>query len=47
MPRLGIGIDRTLIRDLLAMSPEQRFRWAVDSDAEYVEFRRSFRRVAE
>ena len=47
MPRLGIGIDRTLIRDLLAMSPEQRLRWAVDSDAEYVEFKRSFRRVAE
>lgn len=47
MPRLGIGIDRTLIRDLLAMSPERRLRWAVDSDAEYVEFRRSFRRVAE
>jgi len=47
MPRLGIGIDRTQIRDLLAMNPEERLRWGMDSDTEHVEFRRVFRRVAE
>lgn len=29
-PRLGIGVDRTLIRDRLAMSPAQRVRLALD-----------------
>lgn len=47
LPRLGIGIDRTLIQDLLALSPSERLRWAMDSDAGYVEFRRDFRRAAE
>jgi transcriptional regulator with XRE-family HTH domain len=28
-PRLGIGVDRTLIRDRLALSPEQRIRLAI------------------
>jgi hypothetical protein len=46
-PRLGIGIDRTQIQDLLGMSPSERFRWGMDSDTEHVEFRRLFRRVAE
>ncbi len=46
MPRLGIGIDRTLIRDLVALSPEDRLRWASRSDRNYVEFRRGLR-VAE
>ncbi|HET7665030.1 MAG TPA: helix-turn-helix transcriptional regulator [Mycobacterium sp.] len=29
-PRLGIGVDRTLIRDRLAMTPARRIRLAVD-----------------
>jgi hypothetical protein len=47
LPRLGIGIDRTQIQDLLGMSPSERLRWGMDSDTEHVEFRRLFRRVAE
>lgn len=47
LPRLGIGIDRTQIRDLIAMEPEERLRWGLDSDTEHVEFRRGLRRVAE
>ncbi len=43
MARLGIGIDRTLMRELLALSPEQRLRWASESDRNYVEFRRGLR----
>lgn len=43
MPRLGIGIDRTQIAALLAVSPEARLRWALDADEQYVELRRSFR----
>lgn len=46
MPRLGIGVDRTQIRDFLEMTPEARLRWAIDADQYYVELRRSFR-VAE
>jgi predicted transcriptional regulator len=46
MPRLGIGVDRTQIRELLAMSPADRFQWAIESDREYVELRRELR-VAE
>ena len=46
MPRLGIGVDRTQIRDFLEMTPEARLRWAIDADEHYVELRRSFR-VAE
>ena len=29
-PRLGIGVDRTMIRDRLALTPAQRVRLAVD-----------------
>jgi len=43
MARLGIGIDRTLMRELLALSPDQRLRWASRSDQKYVEFRRDLR----
>jgi predicted transcriptional regulator len=46
MPRLGIGVDRTLMRDLLALSPEDRLRWASRSDRNYIQFRRD-QRVAE
>lgn len=47
MPRLGIGIDRTQIRDLLAMKPEERLSVAIANDQHFVELRRSIRRVAE
>jgi hypothetical protein len=46
IPRLGIGVDRTLMRDLLALSPEDRLGWASRSDRKYVQFRRDLR-VAE
>jgi hypothetical protein len=46
-PRLGIGIDRTQIRDLLRLSPEARLALAMENDREYASFRRSLRRVAE
>jgi len=47
MPRLGIGIDRTQIRELLAMSPSERLALAVADDRHFVRLRRSIRRVAE
>lgn len=47
MPRLGIGVDRTQIRDLLELSPSERLARAIEVDREHVEFRRSLRRVAE
>ena len=47
MPRLGIGIDRTQIHDLLRLSPSERLAVAIANDQHYVEFRRSLRRVAE
>lgn len=47
MPRLGIGVDRTQIRDLLAMKPEERLSVAIANDQHFVELRRSIRRVAE
>jgi len=47
MPRLGIGIDRTQIRELLQLTPSQRLVLAIDDDRHFVELRRSIRRVAE
>ena len=47
LPRLGIGIDRTQIRERLRMSPSERLALAVDDDRHFVELRRSLRRVAE
>ncbi len=46
-PRLGIGIDRTVIRRLIAMPDEERLQLALASDQRYEEFRRAFRKVAE
>jgi len=46
-PRLGIGVDRTQIRDLLKLTPSERLARAIEVDREHVEFRRSLRRVAE
>src|SRR4051812_28883747 len=47
MPRLGIGIDRTQIRELLNLTPSERLKRAVAVDQEHVEFRRALRMVAE
>ena len=46
-PRLGLGVDRTQIRDLLKLTPSERLARAIEVDREHVEFRRSLRRVAE
>ena len=46
-PRLGIGIDRTVIRRLVAMDPAERLLSALATDREHVEFARALRRVAE
>jgi transcriptional regulator with XRE-family HTH domain len=46
-PRLGVGVDRTQIRALLALTPAQRLTLAIDNDRHFVELRRSIRRVAE
>ena len=46
LPRLGIGIDRTQIADLLELSPSRRLEVAVANDRHFVELRRSIRRVA-
>ena len=47
MPRLGIGIDRTQIRERLAASLDRRLEVAMADDGQFVSFRRSLRRVAE
>ena len=47
LPRLGIGIDRTVIRRLLEMTPRQRLELGIANDANMVEFWRNFKRVAE
>ncbi len=47
MPRLGIGVDRTQIHDLLKLTPSERLMIAIANDRHYVEFRRSLRGLAE
>ena len=47
MPRLGIGVDRTQIRELLKLTPSERLARALTVDQEHVEFRRALKRVAE
>ena len=47
LPRLGIGIDRTVIRSLLDMTPSQRLELGMRNDQHFVELRRSIKRVAE
>jgi len=47
LPRLGIGIDRSQIRRLLALSPSERLAVGIANDRHFVEMRRSIRRVAE
>lgn len=47
MPRLGIGVDRTQIRELLKLTPSERLALAIADDSHFVELRHSIRRVAE
>jgi len=47
VPRLGIGIDRTQIYELLQLTPSERLTLAIADDRRFVELRRSTRRVAE
>lgn len=47
MPRLGIGIDRTQIRELLKLTPSERLALAIADDGHFVELRRSIRKVSE
>ena len=47
MPRLGIGVDRTQIRQNLALSPSERLARAIESDQAHLEFMQSLRRVSE
>jgi predicted transcriptional regulator len=47
LPRLGIGVDRTQIQELLAVEPSARLGRALATDRVNVEFRRRLRRVAE
>lgn len=46
-PRLGIGIDRSQIHALLQLTPSERLALAIDNDRNFVELRRSIKRVAE
>jgi predicted transcriptional regulator len=47
LPRLGIGVDRSVMRRLLEMPPGQRLMLGIENDRNMVEFWRNFRRVAE
>ena len=47
LPRLGIGVDRTQIDQLLRLPPSERLTVAIANDQHFVELRRSIRRVAE
>ena len=46
-PRLGIGIDRTVIRRLIELTPSERLELGIANDRNMVEFWREFKRVAE
>ena len=46
-PRLGIGVDRTQIRELLQMTPSERLTLAMADDSYFVDLRHSVKRVAE
>lgn len=47
MPRIGIGIDRTQIRERLGVPMDERLAAAMADDSHFVEWRGSIRRVAE
>lgn len=45
LPRLGIGIDRTLIHEMLRLSPGDRVRYGAAASRNVQEFLDSIRRV--
>lgn len=47
LPRLGVGVDRTQIRELLKLTPSERLALAMADDTRFVELRGSIERVAE
>jgi transcriptional regulator with XRE-family HTH domain len=47
MPRLGIGIDRSQVRQRLHLTPGERLELAMKEDRHMVEFWRNFKLVAE
>ncbi len=47
MARLGIGVDRTQIRELLKLAPSDRLALAMADDSHFVELRHSIKLVAE
>ena len=47
LPRLGIGIDRTVIRRLIELTPSERLELGIENDRNMVEFWREFKRAAE
>ena len=47
LPRLGIGIDRSQIRERLALSPSERLVRAIEEDRLMLEFHTNLKRVAE
>lgn len=47
MPRLGIGIDRSQIRERLALGPSERLVRAIEEDRFMLELRSNLKRVAE
>jgi transcriptional regulator with XRE-family HTH domain len=47
MPRLGIGIDRTVIRRLIELTPSQRLELGIANDRNMVEFWHVFKKAAE
>ena len=47
LPRLGIGIDRSQIRERLALPAGDRLIRAIEEDRSMLEFRTNLKRVAE
>ena len=47
LPRLGIGIDRTVIRRLIELTPSERLELGIENDRNMVEFWREFKKAAE
>jgi transcriptional regulator with XRE-family HTH domain len=47
LPRLGIGVDRTHIVELIALPMADRLRQGIESDRNVMAFGRKLRRVAE
>lgn len=47
VPRIGVGIDRSQIRERLDTPMDRRLAIAMADDSHFVSFRRTLRRVAE